>query len=65
MALAPLIVLANGRYAMARRTAGGSGASAPLIERQRISFSSKSLIRSYSLKSKIIDNEYAADGFNL
>ncbi len=39
------------RYAIARRTAGGSGASCPLIDRQRISLSSKSSILSYSSKS--------------
>ncbi len=39
------------RYAIARRTAGGTGASFPLIDRQRISLSSKSSIRSYSSKS--------------
>jgi hypothetical protein len=39
------------RYAIARRTAGGSGASTPFTARHRISFSSKSSMRSYSLKS--------------
>ncbi len=41
----------RGRYAIARRTAGGTGASFPLIARQRISLSSKSSILSYSSKS--------------
>ena len=39
------------RYAIARLTAGGTGASFPLIARQRISLSSKSSILSYSSKS--------------
>ncbi len=43
------------RYAIARRTAGGNGASLPLIDRQRISLSSKSSILSYSSKSIFID----------
>jgi hypothetical protein len=43
------------RYAIARRTAGGTGASFPFMARQRISLSSKSSIRSYSSKSIFID----------
>ena len=43
------------RDAIARRTAGGIGASFPKIERQRISLSSKSSILSYSSKSIFID----------
>ncbi len=43
------------RYAIALRTAGGSGASFPLIDLQRISLSSKSSIRSYSEKSILFD----------
>src|SRR3954447_7730497 len=44
-----------GRNAIARRAAGGTGASLPLMARQRISLSSKSSIRSYSSKSIFID----------
>ncbi len=36
---------------MARRTAGSNGASWPMMDRHRISFNSKSSIRSYSVKS--------------
>ena len=36
---------------MARRTAGGCGASLPITACHRISFNSKSSILSYSLKS--------------
>src|SRR3954447_12775982 len=43
------------RNAIARRAAGGTGASLPLMARQRISLSSKSSIRSYSSKSIFID----------
>ena len=43
------------RNAIARRTAGGTGASFPLMARQRISLSSKSSMRSYSSKSILID----------
>jgi hypothetical protein len=45
----------DGRKAIARRTAGGIGASAPLTACQRMSLSSKSSIRSYSLKSIRLD----------
>ena len=48
-------LLDAGRYAIALRAAGGTGASIPLIARHRISLSSKSSIRSYSLKSIFID----------
>ena len=40
---------------IARRTAGGKGASLPLMARHRISFSSKSSILSYSLKSILLE----------
>ena len=49
--IAPHGFVISGRYAMALRTAGGSGASGPLTARQRISLSAKSSILSYSLKS--------------
>ena len=43
------------RKAIARRTAGGSGASSPFTAYHRISFSSKSFTRSYSLKSILLE----------
>ena len=46
---------AVGRNAIARRTAGGTGVSLPLMARQRISLSSKSSMRSYASKSIFID----------
>src|SRR6516225_5927178 len=48
---------------MARRTVGGNGASTPLTLRQRISFSSKSSTRSYSLKSILLERPTPYDVF--
>src|SRR5262245_13520647 len=53
------------RNAIARRTAGGSVASFPITECHKISFSSKSSILSYSLKSIFADRSapYAQRSF--
>src|SRR5436190_14889313 len=49
------------RNAIARRTVGGVGASGPMTACQRISFSSKSSIRSTSLKSILAERSAPYD----